>query len=387
MKQQTVKRSILLVISFLFIGASSVFAEPANEPLPEFGAFPNDPETSFEEFQQHIAEVDRSLDEFVKSRQEFAESQEESGKSFEEFGQQMKEVDNSLDEFDESLEAPTMETIFLDEDYQRFEEEVAGVEYESDEPTLYVVEGDFIVEHHLEIGPEYSFIKYEEPGVMEEDGTMFGISGSYWCRNRKNWICELEAKYSWGTVDYTSVNTGTMDGLEDRMFEIRGLGGYQFSPSKVVTLTPYIGIAYRYLYDDARGTSSTGANGYERESNYVYAPLGLETTLKLRDDWSIGTNLEFDIFIGGLQKSYLSQAIAGLNDVENNQYDGYGVRGSLKIQKKVARFDFLLEPFVKYWKIEESEWTTITYTGTIIGYGYEPKNKSLEYGLKCAVRY
>jgi len=388
MERKTVKRLILLVISLLFIAVSCIFAQTTDESLPELGTFPSDSEVSFEEFQKHIAEADRCLDKFEKSRQILAQTQDESSKSLGEFKEQMQEVDKTLDEFEESHKGPPVETIYEYEDYQEFEETVVGVEYKSDKPTLFIFGGgDFIVEQHFGLGSEYSFIRYEEPGVMEEEGMMYGINGFYSCRSKNNVVFKLEAKTSWGKVDYASVNTGTMDDLDDYMFEVRTLGGLALYPSERMTVMPYIGFGYRYLYDDLRGTSTTGAKGYEREANYFYFPLGAEADVKLRNDWSVGATFEFDFFARGIQRSYLSQAISGLNDLSNDQKQGYGLRGSLRLKKKMDKIDFLLEPFVRYWDIEKSEEALLTYTGVIIGYGYEPANNSLEYGLKCAVGF
>ena len=237
--------------------------------------------------------------------------------------------------------------------------------------------------HMWDLGTEISYIKYREPGVMEEKGMMYGIVGSYTYHN--NFMLKADGRFSYGQVDYK--NSGTLDNIDDYILELRGLGGYDFSVFTAFTLTPYIGIGYRYLNDDMKGVSSTGSLGYERESNYLYSPIGVEIITSLNNDWSVGATLEYDFFWKGIQKSYLSDAIASLNDIENGQNDGYGLRGSLKFQKKNEGINFVIEPFIRYWNIKKSEETTITYSGTIIGYGYEPKNNSTEIGCKLAVEF
>ena len=94
------------------------------------------------------------------------------------------------------------------------------------------------------------------------------------------------------------------------------------------------------------------------------------------------------IFSGGdCKKSHLSDTGLALNDIENNQDKGYGIRGSIKLLKKGEKLDFVTEPFIRYWNIKKSKETAITYSGTIIGYGYEPKNNSIEIGCKLAVKF
>ena len=123
-----------------------------------------------------------------------------------------------------------------------------------------------------DIGPEISYIKYEEPDVMEQEGMMYGIVASCiyrgWVRGarllkldtevrpKKNFMLRADGKFSFGYVDYDGgvyvydegVFIGefpyTIDNKEDYMFEFRYLVGYDF-PEKATMTTPYIGIGYR----------------------------------------------------------------------------------------------------------------------------------------------
>ncbi len=245
--------------------------------------------------------------------------------------------------------------------------------------------------HAWEFGSEIFYKTYEEPGVMKEKGFMYGIFSSYTYRNwpyqkTGNVMLRGEGRFDYGQLDYSG--SGTLDNIPDYLLEFRGLGGYDFLIEKSTTLTPYIGFGYRYLNDDSSGMStSTGARGYERESNYFYSPIGIETFTELENGWSIGAATEYDIFWKGIQKSHLSDAVAGLSDVENDQNSGYGVRGSIKIQKKSRNVDYIIEPFITYWNIKESEITAITFSGTIVDFGFEPANHTTEYGLKIAAKF
>lgn len=244
-------------------------------------------------------------------------------------------------------------------------------------------------ERAAEVGAEISHISYEEPGVMEDKGMMYGVSGSYTYHNPgPTFMLKAENKFSYGQVDYSSTSTGDMDDIDDFMYEIRGFGGYDFFPSQTLAITPYAGIGYRYLNDDSGGmTTTTGAKGYERESNYLYSPVGIEVTAGLENNWSLGGVIEYDLFWLGKQKSHLSDASAGFGDLENDQNKGYGIRGAIKLQKKSDNIDFLIEPFIRYWNIAKSNESDVTYQGVIIGYGYEPKNNSTEIGLKLAINF
>jgi len=229
-----------------------------------------------------------------------------------------------------------------------------------------------------EVGAEMSHITYKEPGVMQEKGIMYGIDGSYVYHN--NFMLKAEGRFSYGQVDYK--NSGTMDNIDDYILEFRGLGGYDF-PVKSFIFTPYIGFGYRYLNDDMGGRySSTGAFGYERESNYFYSPIGIEVITPLKNEWFVGGTVEYDYFWEGKQKSYLGWK-PGYYDIENDQDEGYGYRGSIKLEKKTVKIDFIIEPFVRYWNIKNSKITTDPGGTSWI----EPKNNSTEIGCKFGTKF
>jgi hypothetical protein len=189
-----------------------------------------------------------------------------------------------------------------------------------------------------------------------------------------------------GSVDYK--NSGTIDDIPNFFIETRGLAGLDFNTTETVTLTPYIGLGYRYLNDDSSGKlTTTGAAGYERESNYFYLPLGIEGKIQMGDEWSITPTAEYDIFILGQQASHLGDANPSFGDVTNDQNSGYGVRGSVKILKTGEKVDLLIEPFVRYWNIDKSNDSNVTYSGVIVGYGYEPKNNTTEIGVNFGIKF
>jgi hypothetical protein len=244
--------------------------------------------------------------------------------------------------------------------------------------------GVLFKKHTFELAHEISYRIYKEPDVMKEKGMMYGLVGSYTYHNKI--MLKAEGKGSWGEVDYS--NSGEIDNITDYMLEFRGLGGYDFSISKTSIITPFVGIGYRYLNDDSSGkTSTTGARGYERESNYLYSPIGIGFIAGLGKDWSLGGTGEYDLFWWGKQKSHLSDALDGLNDLENRQKKGYGFRGSITLEKKFKKVIFKGGHFIRYWKIKKSETETITYLGTPIGVGWEPRNNSTEVGVMLGVKF
>ena len=237
------------------------------------------------------------------------------------------------------------------------------------------------IRHIWEIGPEISYIEYREPDIMSEKGLMYGIDAAYSYHNGV--MIKVAGRFSYGQVDYQ--NSVTFNNIDDIIFEIRTLGGYDFKLSKSLTMTPFIGLGYRYLRDDMAGrTSPAGSEkGYLRESNYYYSPIGIEAVNVFDNGWSAGAIIEYDYFWKGTQKSNFSTAVAGYNDVENDQNSGYGLRGSIMIKKQTARLFFAIEPFIRYWNIDQSEIQNLTDYETVL----EPKNESTEIGVKFTIGF
>ncbi len=238
-----------------------------------------------------------------------------------------------------------------------------------------------------EIGPEVYYFRYEEPNVnVKFQGPMYGIAAAFTHHNSNHLMLKAEGRGAYGEVDYTG--SGTLDGIQDYAVEGRLAAGYDISLGEDKSLTPFFGLGDRYLNDDSSGkTSSTGASGYKRESNYLYSPIGLEFSAKLNDGWRIGVSAEYDVFWKGQQKSHLENVAAGLNEISNDQNHGYGARGSIKFQKTGERFDLVIGPYVRWWSIQDSELANVTYGGTLIGFAYEPKNETLEAGGAIAIHF
>jgi hypothetical protein len=253
------------------------------------------------------------------------------------------------------------------------------------------------------ITPEVSYIRYHEPGFMKESGVMSGINGSYTYRpiagdvlnSEITDMYRLEGRFSYGKVDYNggvqssdgSSTPESFNGINDYMMEIRMLVGKDFIFNNQSTLlTPYLGGGYRFLFDSLYENKPYG---YNRLIQYFYLPTGAEITTKLGDGWSIGADMEYDIFLGGLVESYLGGI--GLGDLQNVQKTGYGLRGSIKLVKKRKRYNLILEPFVRYWTIHASNVGAskpFSYNGQeYVVFGEEPDNNSLEIGGKLGIEF
>jgi hypothetical protein len=233
----------------------------------------------------------------------------------------------------------------------------------------------------FELGLEIYSHKYEEPGLMEQSGTFAGFVASY---TKRGWVDtksfvkgmgRLESQLAWGIVDYDgSLQDGTpftQEGINDFTCDVRALLGADLLTDNSLS-TFYVGLGYRYLFDGG----GAHRHGYDRKSNYIYVPVGIESLMGLKNGWSWGWGAEYDFFITGRQESDLTAYGEGV--ISNDQSSGSGFRASIKFQKKFDNKDFVIEPFVRIWDIDDSAVSN--------GY-YEPKNKTTEIGIRFTLLF
>ena len=229
-----------------------------------------------------------------------------------------------------------------------------------------------------EIGGQLSNYRYEEPTLgVKLWGPRVGVTGAYTFVSAEHWFLKFDGRLAYGSLKYEG--SGTQDSVPDSIFETRVVVGKDFLSGSSVSLSPYAGLGYRYLYNDSRGTSSTGAIGYQRFSNYLYAPVGLTLRAKIASQWVISPTIEYDYFIKGRQDSQLTDTGLGLSDASNKQDKGYGYRASLMIEKGAWAFG----PWIQYWRIEDSDIVPVGF-----GFGVqEPQNETREYGVEVRYRF
>jgi hypothetical protein len=235
-----------------------------------------------------------------------------------------------------------------------------------------------------EVGGQISHYHYEEPasagfGGMNLKGERAGIVGAYTFTRANRVYGRIDGRVSYGSLKYTSGSTGSMDDVPDWIAEVRAVVGRDYLAGEGVALSPFIGLGYRYLYDDLTGYSSTGAVGYRRYSQYLYIPVGLTARFRAGERWMLAPTIEYDVFLGGRQRSQLSDTGLGFNDVTNDQDHGYGYRASFMVEN--GRWAF--GPWLQYWKIKDSD--VVPIGGGFLG--MEPENWTREYGGELRYRF
>jgi len=233
--------------------------------------------------------------------------------------------------------------------------------------------------HTFELGAEISYLTYEEPGVLKERGILYGGIGSYTYHNKI--MLKVEGRATFGKLDFYALGGAPVpeNSNSDRIWEIRGLGGYDFTVLKSFILTPFLGIGYRDFKDDVL------PRPYERESEYIYSPIGICLITALGKGWSIGGTGEYDYFWWGKQVSHPIEAVE-IEDIESRLKDAYGLRGSITLEKKYKKVAFEGGPFIRYWVVNKLEPVTLN-VGLPIEPSWISKNHSTEVGFKLAVKF
>ena len=229
-----------------------------------------------------------------------------------------------------------------------------------------------------EVGGQIARYHYEEPDFAKLTGPRVGALGAYTFTSPSRVYNRIDLRASYGLLKYEG--SGTLDDVPDWIVEARAVVGKDFlARGARVALSPYIGLGYRYLYNDLRGYSSTGAIGYRRYSHYVYAPIGLTLRMRTGSEWVFAPTVEYDAFLGGRQYSQLTDTGIGFSDASNRQHDGRGYRAYLMLEN--GRWAF--GPWMHYWKIRDSDIVPI-------GLGFvamEPANWTREYGVELRYRF
>ncbi|MBI4997147.1 MAG: outer membrane beta-barrel protein [Rhodocyclales bacterium] len=243
-----------------------------------------------------------------------------------------------------------------------------------------------------EIGISASSYKYVEDNFMSLKGPLLGIDYGVRFAVSDGGFVKGDVRYSRGKVDYESEGTGTADNNTTWYLETRLLAGYDFALGSH-TLGPYTGLGFRYLYHDGRGTTSTGAIGYRRESRYTYLPLGLAHRWTFSEHMKLTTTIEYDYLLEGRQTSELNDGagqvttptgtVVSAQPLKNDQSHGHGWRASVMLQFG----NWKMGPYANYWRLSTSEPDDaylVDNTGNVwILTGVEPKNKTTEAGFKA----
>jgi hypothetical protein len=86
---------------------------------------------------------------------------------------------------------------------------------------------------------------------MKIEGPRAGVTGAYTYVRPERWFFKVDGRYAYGSLDYEG--SGTLESVPDSILEARAVFGKDFFPGSGLSLSPFVGFGYRYLYNDLRG--------------------------------------------------------------------------------------------------------------------------------------
>jgi hypothetical protein len=236
----------------------------------------------------------------------------------------------------------------------------------------------------FDLGVAFSSYRYEEDindnYFMSLDGRKVALVGSYTRTFAHDMFWRVDGRFANGPLDYNSANTGSKSNNPDWYLEFRGAIGRDFTVSDQV-LAPYVGLGLRYLMNDLRGETSTGAVGYRRSSTYLYLPLGVTHRFCAGTGGRIATTLEYDALLTGTQRSHYTDIDGYNSDLVNSQRSGNGLRFNVAYERST----WSVSAFWIVWDINQSD-TSLYSNGTTLYSGYEPHNTTREVGVQIRWR-
>jgi hypothetical protein len=227
--------------------------------------------------------------------------------------------------------------------------------------------------------------RYREPGLgVTLDGAKFGADAKGTINFRNLFFASADLRYAVGWLDYQG--SGSSSDNPDETAELRGVIGKDFLFTQW-SLSPYAGIGYRHEYSDSRGSTTTGAGGYQRTNQTYYIPIGISPRTHIDTNSRLTFNLEYDLFLHGTQESDLSDVGGGDPNLKNQQHHGYGMRGEIMYETRT----WSIGPFFNYWNIDQSDPQVFFSPGSTCGattcVGVEPNNHTLEAGVQARYHF
>ncbi len=258
-------------------------------------------------------------------------------------------------------------------------------------------------EHLFEFGLEDFYAIFKEPGDSSKKGEFYGIYGAYTYRplgaeNQPLNVFHGDVHADYGLDNEDFLGDGSIKDVNNYTVEPRVWVGKDFNFGTLGTMTPYIGIGYRWYYDQLRKKFSDAQDdhgGNNVQTQYLYVPVGGQLTIVPAEGWHMVLDTEYDYVAWGRITNYSADFNVDGLSVHSPEYSnilrhGYGLRASLKIVKEGNYFNYFVEPYIRYWNISASK--AVSATGTVDGFPVtesisEDKNHTTEVGAILGVEF
>ena len=234
----------------------------------------------------------------------------------------------------------------------------------------------FSRQNRFAVGVEGFYDHYEVESVDLTSRAQYGsLTAEFTHYYDPHWFNSIEARGSYGSEDYKSVS-GTLKDVSQYEFEGRALAGYDVDYGNGRHFKPYIGLGARHYRDNGKDeVTSLGLAGFDRRITQFYLPIGFAFEFPAYG-LQFAPRVEFDPLLYGNVSSRRGN-VAGFENVENDQREGYGWRAEFmmgQVNERGAGWQF--GPFLRMWHMRDSENETDS-TGTN---WVEPRNNRWQAG-------
>lgn len=182
---------------------------------------------------------------------------------------------------------------------------------------------------------------YQEPGLMQLRGSELGV------HTRIGGLAQVprthfEGDMLLGVQNYSSAQSGSQSGImniETRWRALVPMFGNTASDQGWFT-----GLAVHTLWNDLRGTTTTGYGGYRRIATQLWLPLQWRSG----DVWELNAGL----LVYGRHLSMLTDASSSYSDAHNTQRRGEYLQLSMNMRADNGN---VLRPFIRYTHLGDSD--------------------------------
>ena len=241
-----------------------------------------------------------------------------------------------------------------------------------------------------EIGVQLSHSSRKEDdqsgNFMSLKGNKVGVAGSFTQALADRWYWSGDLRFAWGD-NHQNGSSSDQGSTPETHADTRLTLGRDF-PLGGQMLSSYLGLGYRTLSSDIL----SGSTSYERNSNYIYMPLGLTHRFRIGSEARLATTIEYDYLIEGIQKSnlagYSTSSYTYTSGIAMTQRKGRGLR----LQMAYETDDWSVGVFFQHWDIGVSDVGVGTgYDNTTLNplaiYGTEPRSITREAGVQLRWRF
>ena len=236
-------------------------------------------------------------------------------------------------------------------------------------------------DHQFEAGPEFSHHSLTEKmngtNVNKLRGGMIGVQGSWLFHMGRNFL-NINPRYAASKQKYKNRFYDEQSSGHNSLFEVRGTFGRDFDLMMDASISPYIGIGYRLLRNQAGKNYGNSASwGHLSGTNYLYLPLGFDTKLKVQDMWYAIFNAELDFILNASVR-----ATRFTTKTETHTAKGLGFRTSLGLGIDFASLSLEGKPYYRYWSVDASG-----HKCGFCGRHNQPKHSSSEMGFGVSLKF